>query len=437
MISILLPLYNGENFLEEAIESIKKQTYKEWVLYIGVNGHGLGSDTFKRVKHKFEADNILVFEFDLKSKPLTLNKLCEYVKTEHIALIDVDDTWDPEKLEKQMKYKDKYDIIGTLGRYIGDKKGKIDIEKGEISYNQIFFHNCVINSSVIMKKKFYTGEDVLLDDYNLWFCAIEQGATFYNLPEILTNHRVHNDSHFNHINNDHVMKLKEKWVIRFGEKGNMKDRLNTTVILPLLSNETYHDIDLKQTIDSVLSQTFKGYELIIVVSEEIQIEQVRRIMNKYSDEDKIRIQIKKLTDKKVEQKKLDKMSNRVRARYIKMRINRFYDKCMKLGKYKLIAFIHPRDMWLPGKLGFQVMWMLDYINVHGVNGEFWNESPLKGKRAEDFNLSLPKLEFDKHAIMFYRSGLLLRRSRFGAYPRLFGRKEFFYNSQVFVKIHCP
>ena len=437
MISILLPLYNGENFLEETIGSIKKQTYQDWILYIGVNGHGLNSDTYKRVKHKYETHNILVFEFDLKSKPLTLNKLCEYVKTEHIALIDADDTWEPTKLEKQLKYIGKYDIIGTLGRYIGDKSGKIKIESGEISYSQIFFHNCVINSSVLMKKKFYKNDDVLLDDYNLWFRAIEQGATFYNLPEILMNHRVHEKSHFNHVNNDHVIKLKEEWVLRFGKNGKLKDRLNTTVILPLITNDIYHAIDLKNTIDSVLNQTFKGFELIIVVSANKQAEQVRDIIKDYPEEQKNIMQIKKMTDKQMEEKKLAKMSTRVKARYLRLRINKFYDKCMKLGKYNFIAFIHPRDMWLPEKLAFQVMWMLDINNVHCVNGKFWNASPLQGKTAEDFNLHLPKLDFDKYAVMFYRSGLLLRRSRFGTYPKLFGRKEFRYSPRVLVKLHCP
>ena len=51
MISILMPLYNGIEFINESIASVKNQTYKEWELIIGINGYEENSETFKKQKN--------------------------------------------------------------------------------------------------------------------------------------------------------------------------------------------------------------------------------------------------------------------------------------------------------------------------------------------------------------------------------------------------
>jgi len=47
MISILIPIYNGIEFIDDSVISIWQQTYKEWELLIGINGHPPGSDVYK------------------------------------------------------------------------------------------------------------------------------------------------------------------------------------------------------------------------------------------------------------------------------------------------------------------------------------------------------------------------------------------------------
>ena len=47
MISILIPIYNGIEFLEESLESVKNQTYKEWEILIAINGHEKDSNVYK------------------------------------------------------------------------------------------------------------------------------------------------------------------------------------------------------------------------------------------------------------------------------------------------------------------------------------------------------------------------------------------------------
>ena len=47
MISILIPIYNGIEYIDESVSSVLKQTYNEWELLIGINGHPPNSDVYQ------------------------------------------------------------------------------------------------------------------------------------------------------------------------------------------------------------------------------------------------------------------------------------------------------------------------------------------------------------------------------------------------------
>ena len=51
--------------------------------------------------------------FQIKGKSNALNEMIKYCKYEYVAILDVDDIWLPEKLEKQAVYMNQYDVIGT------------------------------------------------------------------------------------------------------------------------------------------------------------------------------------------------------------------------------------------------------------------------------------------------------------------------------------
>lgn len=218
MISILLPIYNGIEFLEESLQSILDQTFTEWELLIGINGHLPLSNVYLKAK-SFESlsKKIRVFEFDLnkvKGKSATLNELVKYCsKTfNYIALIDVDDIWHPLKLELQVSIirLNKYDVIGTNGIYFGDKTGKINIPSQDINHFNFQYSNPIINTSVIIKKELcFWSNDTFIEDYDLWLRLKKQGKLFYNCKENLVNHRIHKSSSFNSKGNSDIVHLKK------------------------------------------------------------------------------------------------------------------------------------------------------------------------------------------------------------------------------------
>ena len=214
MISILMPIYNGIQFIEESVSSIKCQTYKDWELIIGINGHGKNSDVYNIAK-KYESDKIKVIEiFNTKGKSEALNEMLKVCKYDWISLLDVDDKWLPYKLEAQFPFIGQgYDIIGTRCQYFGDSVNIPFIPEGDISTFNFLLVNPVINSSCLLKKELCWWEpNNILEDYDLWLRCWKQKKRFYNLPDVHVLHRIHRESAFNSKGNWlSVPKLLEKY----------------------------------------------------------------------------------------------------------------------------------------------------------------------------------------------------------------------------------
>ena len=197
-----MPIYNGIEYINESVSSILEQTYDNWELLIGINGHPENSEIYKTAK-AFEEKNskIRVFDFyHIKGKSNTLNEMIKYCKYDYVALLDVDDIWSPEKLEVQSFWINDYDIIGTKCVWFGDRPGIVPfIPDYDCSDYNFAIVNPIINSSVIIRKElcYWDSKFDGVEDYDLWIRLRKQNKKFYNCPQILVKHRIHNESAFN------------------------------------------------------------------------------------------------------------------------------------------------------------------------------------------------------------------------------------------------
>lgn len=214
-ISILMPIYNGIEFLEESLPTILYQTYKDWELIIGINGHKPNSDVYQIAK-KYETDKIKVYDLqNIKGKSEALNEMLKYTKYNWIALLDADDKWLPKKLESQIQYMNNYDVIGTMCKYFGDKNDVPHIPEGDISNFNFLQFNPIINSSVLLKRQLCSWDKNHegVEDYDLWLKLWREGKKFYNVSEVQAMHRIHIQSAFNaNGNNLKVNDLLKKYV---------------------------------------------------------------------------------------------------------------------------------------------------------------------------------------------------------------------------------
>lgn len=201
MISILIPIFNGIEFIDESVKSVIYQSYGEWELLIGINGHPENSPIYQKAKMYESLDNrIKVLDFPtIIGKPATLNELIKYCNYDYIALLDVDDIWHYKKLELQVPFLKNYHVIGTICIYFGDINNvSPDIPLEDISNFDFGKMNPIINSSSITRKELCFWYDKNgIEDYDLWLRLKNKKCKFYNCPEILVKHRIHQNSAFN------------------------------------------------------------------------------------------------------------------------------------------------------------------------------------------------------------------------------------------------
>ena len=227
-IAILMPVYNGHEFLHESVESVVRQTYKNWVLHIAINGHNTGSDVYNyAVAHRETyipemQDKIIVHDLGKTGgKSGALNTLVQILPDtiQWVALLDVDDIWHPEKLSVQAPHlytKDKpsWSVVGTRCIYFGDLAGIVpDIPTGDLQNVSFLKVNPIINSSAIIRRELCEWEENGIEDYALWLKLKSEGHRFYNCSQILVKHRIHRASAFNAsgVNRDALPKLLSKY----------------------------------------------------------------------------------------------------------------------------------------------------------------------------------------------------------------------------------
>ena len=212
-VSILIPLFNGIEFLKESLNSIFKQTYQNWEVLIGINSLPPAPQSIVyNIALKYKSEKVKVIIYDSKGKSNTLNKMILDCQYDIICLLDVDDKWHPEKLKEQIIIKDKYDVVATWCKYFDNNDIIPPLPKEDIHPLTFLRVNPIVNSSCMLNKKdCFWKEDYILEDYDLWLRLNYEGKKFYNIPRILTYHRIHEQSFYNNKNNDHVEDLIKKW----------------------------------------------------------------------------------------------------------------------------------------------------------------------------------------------------------------------------------
>ena len=196
-VSIIMGIYNCENTLDEAIQSLLDQTNQQWKLIMCDDGSK--DNTYKKAKSYAEQyENIILIQ-NYKNMGLnyTLNQCLEYVDTEYVARMDADDISLPTRLEKEINFLDnheEYAIVSTPMIYFDENgdfrtgKGNGKAIKSDFIKGPPFCHApCMVRSEAYRKVKGYTIAEKLLrvEDYHLWYKMYLNGYRGYNLKEPL------------------------------------------------------------------------------------------------------------------------------------------------------------------------------------------------------------------------------------------------------------
>jgi len=201
-ISIITPIYNS-NYIENTIDSVIKQTYKDWELLLVDDCSN--DDTINRIKEYIEKDdriNLNVLEVNVGAAEARNIALRE-AKGDYIAFLDSDDMWLPNKLEKQIQFmkSNNYAFSFTAYQRVNQNNTKtinrIGVPKS-IGYNG-FLRNTIIGTLTVMIDKRQTGYFEMPNirsshDMALWCDILKRGFKAYGINEVLAYYRIVDDS---------------------------------------------------------------------------------------------------------------------------------------------------------------------------------------------------------------------------------------------------
>lgn len=200
-ISVIMPVYNGEKYLREAIDSILNQTFSDFEFII-IND--CSADSTEDIIKSYDDSRIIYIKNEENlGVAETLNKGLEIAKGEYIARMDADDISLPTRFEKQVNYMENNlscMLCGSNMNLFGGLTGKttVPISDTQIRANLLFaspfahpttfIRHSFIRQNNLKYKKEYEG----VEDYALWldFACLNIG-TMYNFAESLLNYRLH------------------------------------------------------------------------------------------------------------------------------------------------------------------------------------------------------------------------------------------------------
>ena len=199
LISVVLPVYNGEKYLVEAINSILAQTFEDFELVIIDDG---STDASLKILLKYQSldSRIRVITRENQGLAKTLNDLIDIARGEWIARMDQDDIALPIRFERQLDWLNKTgaDISGSWVKRFGTSDKRVvklrqtdEAIKVEMLFCSPFVHPTVMMRSILAKQLRYNSAWEKAEDYDLWERCAEAGWKMTNQPEVLLQYRIH------------------------------------------------------------------------------------------------------------------------------------------------------------------------------------------------------------------------------------------------------
>ncbi len=228
-ISVIMPVYNGEKYLREAIDSILNQTYTNFEFIILNDG---STDRSLKIIDEYAKKDTRIFVISRENRGLivSLNEGIQYAKGKYIARMDADDISLEKRFEKQLELIEEknvdicgchYFAIDEQNKYIDTKIVPIssDAININIAYSVPFAHG-----SVMMKKSLFEvykyGMDNfnLAEDYGLWLNMYAGNVKFGNVDDFLFKYRDFSNSFsktkIQKMENERVL-LSKKFILKY------------------------------------------------------------------------------------------------------------------------------------------------------------------------------------------------------------------------------
>lgn len=199
LVSIILPFYNSQKFLDASIKSIINQTHKNWELILINDG---SSDSSLNIAKKYLRDKRLkLISYGKNKGPAYSRNLgIKESRGEYICFLDSDDLWEREKLKTQIIFMKKKNIELSCTNYqpFSENKTLKEIKpKNNYNFERFIYDTSICTSTMMIKKrslkniKFFQGYK--FDDY-IFKCFLLKKNRFFTLNKNLVKYRIRSNS---------------------------------------------------------------------------------------------------------------------------------------------------------------------------------------------------------------------------------------------------
>jgi glycosyltransferase involved in cell wall biosynthesis len=323
LVSVILPVYNAEPFLKEAMESILQQSYPNFEFIIINDG---SKDNSEKTILSFNDPRIKYHLQENKGLGATLNIALDLCKGKYIARQDQDDISYKDRFKKQVEFLEKNDrvqLVGTRARIFQDNSGVVKYHEHathpvDLKFD-LLFDNPFVHSSVMFRKSVidevggYNPDRKLYEDYNLWSRFSYKGD-LANLPEILLDYRHHEGGLSSNTTNFKEYALYDQGLI------NLQNLLGTLPVNVMDLEALFHWKQEKYQ-GSTLKELYNGLDLI-----------ARKLMSMYPGE-KERIQLRKKQYQKIIRYRLNILERRSNPSFFRMLILKIENKLFGLHAF--------------------------------------------------------------------------------------------------------
>lgn len=198
LVSVVIPVYNVEKFIENTIRSVLAQTYRNIEILLIDD---CSPDNSAKIIKNMAADNPEIRYYKLKKNSgaaVARNKGIELAQGQYIAFLDSDDMWKPEKLHKELELLKRtggefaftaIEMIDESGEVV---KGKRKV-KEKVDYKFLLSNTMIATSSVLLDiSKIGKFQMPLIrsgQDYATWLMLLRNGRIAYGIDEALTQYR--------------------------------------------------------------------------------------------------------------------------------------------------------------------------------------------------------------------------------------------------------
>lgn len=202
-ISVVMSVYNGEDYIAETLDSICNQTFKDWEL-VAINDCSTDSTLSILEKYASVDERIKIYTNEVNLRlPASLNKALSLAKGKYIVRIDADDIALSDRFEKQYKFMEEHPDValssclfmtlknGVFSSGGGGARCDTEFIKARLLLTNPILHPGVIAKSEVMKELQYSTNVTCTEDLELWTRFAKAGYKIQIQPEYLMIYRLH------------------------------------------------------------------------------------------------------------------------------------------------------------------------------------------------------------------------------------------------------